>query len=676
MWMQLLLCVAFLPMLVRGFNASKCKCYKRSAHREEHVLGPRMHEILSLAALPAQLDWRDKDGVNYATMSRNQHIPYYCGACYAFSTTSALSDRLRIAQGPSGPEVNLAVQVVLNCDTEDLGCDGGDGITVYKFIKNFGGIPADTCQPYVAEGHDTGKKCTALDVCRTCDSQGCFAQSEFNAYGVAEYGHLAGEHAMMAELQRGPIACSIATPDDFCNFVGDGIYEDLEGKSPVDHLISVVGYGEENGKKFWVVRNSWGTYWGHYGFIKVVRGKNNLKIEEDCVWATPSNGGRPSLHRVKEGLAQPGSAVTFVSRSGKEVEYEPIARVSAPDAPSCRRPWSDWRKVGGELVTSSRPHETLKASEVPKSWDWRNVSGISYVTSNQNEHNPQYCASCWAFGVTSALSDRLAVRDKGVWPKVGLSPQMLINCNGGGGCDGGDPAMAYAYIAQNGIVDMTCQSYRGVKLECNAQGICETCAEGNNEHGLVWPGKCTSVQTPVTYFVSQYGSVRGERAMKAEVYARGPIGCGLQATHGFRHYDGGVYSEDGQRWVLNHQVNVAGWGVAGHGDTVLAGTEFWIGRNSWGSTWGENGWFRVRMHSMNLGIEQDCDWGVPELGPAVPSTLTERSDSEQHQLGPVLVVSLLALVLLAAWQLPSWMRRGARAVRGEVDGSSPYFLIA
>jgi hypothetical protein len=53
----------------------------------------------------------------------------------------------------------------------------------------------------------------------------------------------------------------------------------------------VVGYGEENGQKFWVIRNSWGTYWGEDGFFRLARGINNLGIEVEgtCSWATPKD---------------------------------------------------------------------------------------------------------------------------------------------------------------------------------------------------------------------------------------------------------------------------------------------------------------------------------------------------------------------------------------------------
>jgi cathepsin X len=65
-----------------------------------------------------------------------------------------------------------------------------------------------------------------------------------------------------------------------------GIYEDTTGDSDIVHEVSVVGFGVENGTKYWVVRNSWGSHWGEEGFFRVVRGKNNIAIESACGWAT------------------------------------------------------------------------------------------------------------------------------------------------------------------------------------------------------------------------------------------------------------------------------------------------------------------------------------------------------------------------------------------------------
>lgn len=92
--------------------------------------------------------------------------------------------------------------------------------------------------------------------------------------------------------------------------------------------------------------------------------------------------------------------------------------------------------------------------------------------------------------------------------------------------------------------------------------------------------------------------------MKAEIFKRGPIDCGIESTQKFHNYKGGIYEEHKGYWNINHAIAVVGWGVEN-------GVEYWIGRNSWGTYWGEEGFFRIRMHKWNNAIEEDCNWAVP-----------------------------------------------------------------
>ena len=180
------------------------------------------------------------------------------------------------------------------------------------------------------------------------------------------------------------------------------------------------------------------------------------------------------------------------------------------------------------------------------------------------------------------------------------------------------------YMFENGLPDETCQNYEAVNGACAPYGICETCEPGKDEEHFL-PGTCSAVSNYSSWFVEEYGWVNGgsdEDAagnrltsadkMKAEILSRGPISCGMFVTKKFAGYGGGVFQQFSPfSFLLNHEVSVVGWGKEGS-------DEYWIGRNSWGTYWGEQGLFRILMHKFNLGIETQCMWATPaaKRGPA------------------------------------------------------------
>jgi len=85
---------------------------------------------------------------------------------------------------------------------------------------------------------------------------------------------------------RGPIACGInAAPIVDYN----GGIANIPNQPGIDHIISVVGWGVDNGVKYWKIRNSWGAYWGEMGYIRLVKGQDQLSIEDSCYWAVPGS---------------------------------------------------------------------------------------------------------------------------------------------------------------------------------------------------------------------------------------------------------------------------------------------------------------------------------------------------------------------------------------------------
>merc|ERR1712023_231826 len=85
--------------------------------------------------MPHEFTWCDVNGTNYCTRSLNQHIPQYCGACWAFAAFSALSDRIKIARGARGPEIMLSMQHVLECGGVGT-CKGGFTLGPYEWLAD------------------------------------------------------------------------------------------------------------------------------------------------------------------------------------------------------------------------------------------------------------------------------------------------------------------------------------------------------------------------------------------------------------------------------------------------------------------------------------------------------------------------------------------------------------
>lgn len=307
-----LLLVLGLPLLgaatsQRMFHGLVSSRGHRPADRLEVIRSPLPQEYIADKELPSHFDWRNVSGVNYVASDVNQHIPTYCGSCWIHGSTAALNDRIKIARKAQFPDVMVSRQALMNCVPsysnysdavsvgEPKGCNGGDAWEVYEYLHRTK-VPDETCQPYEAKNG----QCDDMGVCRNCFTEGCWAIEKFSGIGVAEYGNVSGETAMMKEIfARGPIACSAFTNlRFFFNYSEvaskhDGVYIDRSIKNitvnDTDHVVSVSGWGQTKaGQKYWIIRNSWGTYWGEGGWFKLLRGENHLMIESDCYWPVPA----------------------------------------------------------------------------------------------------------------------------------------------------------------------------------------------------------------------------------------------------------------------------------------------------------------------------------------------------------------------------------------------------
>jgi cathepsin X len=274
-----------------------------------HVISPLPQNYVDDDDIPYEWNWNDVDGKSCLTHQLNQHIPQYCGSCWAHASMSSLADRIKIARNCEGDDFNLSIQFILNCGSDVAGsCHGGSHSGAYQFIHDTGYIPYDTCQPYIACSSDSDEgfcgnvdtSCSAVNTCRTCSTftengGECTALDFFPNATVAEYALMEWEDDDDARVMnikkeiktRGPVSASIAA-GDLHDFMGGEVFNNETASKHTSHVVSIVGWGmDEDDVEYWIVRNSWGVYWGEEGFFRVATGKNMLGIEHKVAWATP-----------------------------------------------------------------------------------------------------------------------------------------------------------------------------------------------------------------------------------------------------------------------------------------------------------------------------------------------------------------------------------------------------
>merc|ERR1719384_468190 len=255
--MKLTLSTALLvPQLALSKYRSEYKILEGHKIKNDYS-SPLPHTYLKESDIPDSFTWGNVEDVSYLTRTLNQHLPQYCGSCWAHGAISSLGDRIKIARaGRGGPDINLSIQYILNCGTEIAGsCHGGSATGAYEFVKS-ANVPYASCQQYLAcsaesrEGfcEQVDTTCNAMNTCRTC--------STFKAYGgfcsqldyfpnatIHEYGTTANDYRqIMAEIYaRGPVAAGV-NANEIVEYMG-GIIDMPYKSKQIDHIVSITGWG-------------------------------------------------------------------------------------------------------------------------------------------------------------------------------------------------------------------------------------------------------------------------------------------------------------------------------------------------------------------------------------------------------------------------------------------------
>jgi cathepsin B len=197
--------------------------------------------------------------------------------------------------------------------------------------------------------------------------------------------------------------------------------------------------------------------------------------------------------------------------------------------------------------------------------------------------NQGHCGSCWAHGASEVLSDRFCIAsNKSV--NVVLSPQEMVSCDWfDHGCNGGILTLSWLYLRLFGIATEGCQPY------VSGNGTVPVCDFFKSE--------CKDKTKYKKYKASTFYYFYSKNAIKESIMKKGPVETGFNVYDDFLNYKSGIYKRQSDTLLGGHAVKVIGWGKEN-------GQEYWIVANSWGKSWGENGYFRIAFDQCNF------EWGM------------------------------------------------------------------
>ena len=208
------------------------------------------------SSLPSVVDWK---AIGKVTNIKNQGR---CGSCWSFSATGAIESAYAIK---TGELINFSEQQLVDCSTQNNGCDGGLPAVAFQYVIE-NGIMRWRDYPYTGQ-------------------QGTCQYSSKDVVKISSYQYVAPNETSLMEAVAtiGPISIAINASSRSFQFYGGGIYYDpLVPSYPLDHAVLLAGYGYQNNDNFWYVKNSWGTWWGEQGYVYIKRDDDNYLGVTSC----------------------------------------------------------------------------------------------------------------------------------------------------------------------------------------------------------------------------------------------------------------------------------------------------------------------------------------------------------------------------------------------------------
>jgi len=305
------------------------------------------------------------------------------------------------------------------------------------------------------------------------------------------------------------------------------------------------------------------------------------------------------IKRAAEGVWYP----TFYPEHEKYTNREMIRRAGAQRVPVSYSERYQTRDISGVVEKAIENNKKVMAENkhLPTQMDWRNVDGVNFVGTVDDQGG---CGSCYSFASMGLLESRVRIETNNQQqPK--FSEQEMITCGKdktyNQGCVGGFAFQnAGRYASTFGVVEESCAPYNPSDRSCPDTTGCKR-----------W-----YTSSDYEYLGGYYGATTtdGGAAMMTELATNGPIAVGFMVLDDFSSYSGGVYVNTASvsAWnpfvPVNHAVLMVGYGTC-DGDntpdcgTAPDGTPFWIVKNSWGTGWGLSGYFLILRGVDEVGIE-------------------------------------------------------------------------
>ncbi len=215
--------------------------------------------------------------------------------------------------------------------------------------------------------------------------------------------------------------------------------------------------------------------------------------------------------------------------------------------------------------TSSAPYSRY-VSQPPDAFDWRDNNGD--WTTPIRDQGP--CGSCWAFGSLCSMESCINIQKNDPTFDQDLSEQQLLSCSPGD-CDGWTESGVLNWLRDYGTVDEACFPYQADDtIPCY-------------NHCPTW--KCS------IWKITDWGWIPSSTSAIKENILNAPIVTGMAVYEDFWSYDEGIYEHVWGGLVGYHLVNMVGYNEV---------EDYWICKNSWGTGWGEDGWFRIKYGECNI----------------------------------------------------------------------------